>query len=555
MKNILVITTIFICTLLTFNKVAISQTKLNDNVIVVKPYDPTVGDAYKINLLPEINDTSGVKNIFNYKVYPTQLPVDFQVLPIQPAKMVGEPISKLYSTYLKAGYGNYNTLLGEGGINMLRSKDYSGGFYIKHNSSITKLKLANDFKSPASYSDNNVKIFGKKFFENSTLYGDASYIRNALHYYGYDTAFTDTVIEKKQVFQHYNTITGNAGLLTNYKDSTHINYDVNLKYEYFEDHYKSYQNLFDLRADVNSFYKNELIGGTIGISWINKNSAMDTLNNALVTINPWVRLSGDNWKINCGLAMNVDAYSDSTFYHFYPNVNMQYNVIENFLIPFIGIDGGMIQNHFSKMAKENPYTRPGLQMNNTNNKINIFAGLKGNFSKKISFLVKGTYGTYDNMYFFVNVNDSMAIGNYFDVVYDKVELLHFNGEVSYKNSEKLNIFLKGNYYKYTLKTLDKPWHKPEWDVTLTTRYNLRNKIIVALDVFCLGDRYAPNFRTPDSPFKLKNTIDANIGIEYRYSKVLSAFLNLNNITASKKYYWNFYPTQGFNILGGLTYSF
>ena len=56
-------------------------------------------------------------------------------------------------------------------------------------------------------------------------------------------------------------------------------------------------------------------------------------------------------------------------------------------------------------------------------------------------------------------------------------------------------------------------------------------------------------------FKLKNTIDANIGIEYRYSKVLSAFINLNNITASKKYYWNFYPTQGFNILGGLTYSF
>ncbi len=555
MKNILVITIIFICTLLAFNKAAISQTKLNDNVIVVKPYDPTVGDAYKINLLPEINDTSGVKNIFNYKVYPKQLPVDFQVLPIQPAKMVGEPISKLYSTYLKAGYGNYNTLLGEGGINMLRSKDYSGGFYIKHHSSITKLKLANDFKSPASYSDNNIKLFGKKFFENSTLCGDASYVRNALHYYGYDTAFTDTVIEKKQIFQHYNTITGNASLLTNYKDSTHINYDVKLKYEYFEDHYKSYQNLFDLRADINSFYKSELIGGTIGLSWINKNSVMDTLNNALITLNPWVRLSGNNWKINCGLVMNVDAYSDSTFYHFYPNVNLQYNVIENFLIPFVGIDGGMIQNHFSKMTIENPYTRPGLQMKNTNNKINIFAGFKGNFSKKISFLVKGTYGTYDNMYFFVNVNDSLAIGNYFNVVYDKVELLHFNGEISYKNSEKLNIFLKGNYYKYTLKTLDKPWHKPEWDVTLTTRYNLRNKIIVALDVFCLGDRYAPNFRAQDSPFKLKNTIDANIGIEYRYSKVLSAFLNLNNITASKKYYWNFYPTQGFNILGGLTYSF
>lgn len=553
MRKILVITISFICTLLFFNKVAVSQVKPDNNVNIIKPYDPTVGDAYKINLLPEINDTSGVKNNFSYKVYPKQLPVDFQVLPINPAKMVGEPISKLYSTYLKAGYGNYNTLLGEAGVNMLRSKNYAGGIYVKHQSSITKLKLANDFKSPASYSDNKVTLFGKKFFENSTLSGDASYSRSALHYYGYDTAYSDTVIEKKQIFQHYNTITGNAGLISNHTDSQHLNYDANIKYEYFEDNYKSYQNRFNVRTDLSSFYKTELIGGTIDLSWINKNSAIDTFNNALIQLNPWVNFTGDKWKIKCGLLMNVDTYTDSAFYHFYPTVMLQYNVIENFLIPFVGFDGGIIQNHFSKMAIENPYTRPGLQMQNTNNKINLNAGFKGNFSKKVSFLIKGSYGTYDNMYFFVN--DTLGIGNYFDVVYDDVKLLHFNGEISYKNAEKLNVFLRGNYYKYTLKTLDKPWHKPEWDVTLATRYNLRNKIVVSLDLFCLGERFAPNFRTPDSPYKLKSTIDANIGIEYRYSKVLSAYLNLNNITASKKYYWNFYPTQGFNLLGGLTYSF
>ena len=450
MRKILVITTILICTLLSFNKVAVSQTKLNDNVIVVKPYDPTVGDAYKINLLPEIIDTSGIRNTFNYKVYPKQLPVSFEVLPIQPAKMVSDPISKLYSTYLKIGYGNYNTLLGEAGVNMLRSKNYSGGVYVKHPSSNSNIKLAKDIKSPASYSANKVTLFGEQFFENSTLHGEASYSRNALHYYGYnaDTAFTDTILNKKQIFQHYNIITGNGGLASNYTDSEHLNYDVNLKYEYFEDNFKSYQNRFNLNADLNNFYKNELIGGTIDLSWINKNSAIDTFNNALINLNPWVNFSGDKWRIKCGLIMNVDAYSDSTYYHFYPNVMLQYNIIDNFLIPFIGFDGGITQNHFSSIAIENPFTRPGLQMQNTNNKINLNAGFRGNFSKKVSFIVKGTYGTFENMYFFVN--DTIGVGNYFDVVYDNVPLVHFNGEISHQNAEKLNIFLEGNYYQYTL---------------------------------------------------------------------------------------------------------
>ena len=85
--------------------------------------------------------------------------------------------------------------------------------------------------------------------------------------------------------------------------------------------------------------------------------------------------------------------------------------------------------------------------------------------------------------------------------------------------------------------------------------NLRNKIVVNADVFALGDRYAFNYKSPGSPYKLKKIIDANLGLEYRYSKILSVFLNINNITATKNYYWNFYPTQGVNAVGGLTYSF
>lgn len=538
-------------------KTATAQTKLNEDVNVVKPYDPTVSDAFKINILPDIADTTAVKRNMNYKITPKQLPVNFDVMPIQPAKMVSEPITKLYSTYLKIGAGNYNTLLGEAGVNMLRNKNASGGIYIKHLSSVENIKLANGIKSPASFSDNKVDLFGKKFNEHSTLWGDANYARNALHYYGYntnDTLVNDTQLNKKQIFQHYNTVNGRAGLTSNYSDSSHLNYSAAIKYQYFEDNYNNYQNLFNFSAQLDKYIKSEKVGGIIDVCWVNKNSLFDTINNANVKINPYVTFSGDKWRVKFGLLMNVDAYYDSVFYHFYPTVLMQYNVIENFLIPFIGVDGKMIQNNFSLNVAENPYLRPGLQIKNENNKLNMFVGFKGNFSKKISFLIKGNYGIYNNSHYFVN--DSIGAGNYFTVMYDKEsQIIDFYGEMSYKNSEKLNVFLKGNYYKCTLSDLKAPWQRPQWVVTFATRYNLRNKIVVSADIFSQGEMLAYNYLNPNSPYKLKKTIDANLGLEYRYSKILSVFLNLNNVTTTKKYYWNFYPTQGFNILGGLTYSF
>ena len=554
MNKVLVIRIILAYTLIMLGYILPLNAQVNGTVELYKAYDPTIGDAYKINILPDINDTTNAKTNFTYKVFPKQLPVRYQVTPIQPAKMVGEPLTKLYSTYLKAGYGNYNTVLGEAGFNLQRSKNYAAGIFIKHQSSISKLKLENDIKSPASYSDNKIDLFGKKIYENSILHGEASYNRNACNYYGYDTSLFHSALEKKDIFQRYDRVSANVGLLSSYLDSGHINYDVNAKYEYFEDNYSAYQNWIDVKARVDNYYKNELIGGNVDVSWVNKNSPIDTVNNALVVINPFVRFFGDKWRVECGLAMNVDAYTDTVSYHFYPTVLLQYNVIENFLIPFAGFDGGMIQNHFSNITKENMFLWPGLQMRNTNNVMNLHAGIRGNFSKRISFLIKGNYGLYKNMYFFVN--DTNGIGNYFNVVYDdETQLLSFNGEIAYKNSEKLNFFLRGNYYKYTLKTIAKPWHKPGWDVTLTTHYNLRNKIIVSLDVFALGDRYAQNYKDHNNPFLLKKIIDANLGLEYRYTKILSAFINFNNVTAGKNYYWNFYPTERFQIILGLTYSF
>jgi hypothetical protein len=56
-------------------------------------------------------------------------------------------------------------------------------------------------------------------------------------------------------------------------------------------------------------------------------------------------------------------------------------------------------------------------------------------------------------------------------------------------------------------------------------------------------------------YKLKPFIDMNLSLEYRYNKKVSAFIQFNNFTARKYQYWNNFPVQSINIMGGVTISF
>jgi outer membrane receptor protein involved in Fe transport len=106
------------------------------------------------------------------------------------------------------------------------------------------------------------------------------------------------------------------------------------------------------------------------------------------------------------------------------------------------------------------------------------------------------------------------------------------------------------------------WHMPELEISLGAQYDLREKIILKADVFYLGERYAQKSYSITLPVyvephavKLPAIYDFNIGIEYRYTQRLSAFVNINNITSYRYQKWYQYPNQRLNILGGLTYSF
>ena len=142
-----------------------------------------------------------------------------------------------------------------------------------------------------------------------------------------------------------------------------------------------------------------------------------------------------------------------------------------------------------------------------------------------------------------------------DIVYDDVKLLTVHAEVGLKKLESLSFALKGNYYQYTMLNEAEPWHKPEFDTSLEIEYLLKERFLLHADLFLIGKRYAKTDFPAGSTVQLDAITDINFGCEYYFTRMFSAFLNLNNVLGSKYFIWNNYPVQGFNFLGGIKYSF
>jgi hypothetical protein len=187
--------------------------------------------------------------------------------------------------------------------------------------------------------------------------------------------------------------------------------------------------------------------------------------------------------------------------------------------------------------------------------MNLYSGVKGNFTRDVSFNFRVAYSIIDDMHFFVNDNIG-ALGNKFSVVYDNVELLHYSGEIGADISGRIGFLGSVNYRKYGMKGLQQhPWHRPALDMKFTANYNLADKVLLSADVFYIGKRYALLQGRGDSEVKeLKGVADVNLGLEYRYNTILSGFIRMTNLSNTRYSRWNNYPVQGFSIMAGFSYS-
>jgi hypothetical protein len=549
---------------------AASQAQPNlgkDEIDVIGLFNPTIKEARKIGKNPVINDTTSKIPVSKYTLIDKKVATNFEVEPIPSAKMKQESLTKLNRSYVKGGYGNYSTSLGEFYLNSQRSKEWNYTAYGRHLA--TTGSIPNTFYS--GLSSNNLGFSASRFLENHTIGGGFDYDRNVVHYFG-DPYLLNPFIDMGQdwepersfIRQRFNRYSGHVDLQSRYKDTTKLSHNARIGYSNLNALYdRNVEHHGSLTGRIAKYHNKELFGINAGMDYFHNTGEIDTSFALIVKINPEIIASGRKWRARAGLGIFMETETNETgLMHFYPEAEFSFNAIDNILTPYIGVTGGIERNSLHTLTALNPFVSGLSTLRNSDTRYNFFGGMKGSLSSNITFNTYASYKEVRNMAFFINDLERL-FPDRFVVVYDDVKMLNLRGELAYQKSEKLKMLVKADWYRFEMTNELKPWHRPDFELTYTAFYNLRDKITIRGDIFYMNARYSALPYDVEGivggadifPVKMKGFADVNLGVEYRTSKNLSFFVNFNNIGAVRYNRWYNYPTQRFNLLGGLTYSF
>jgi len=526
-----------------------------EEVRVVKPYTPTLSGAEKIQLLPEIGDSVAYESPdFEYEIFSKRYETDFRVTPIKPARMVKPDLDKLYKSELKLGAGNYLTPLAELRINQVRSSDGTFGVLLKHHSMNGKVKLANDAKVDAGFNENDLEIYGKRFGRYTIFEYNAGASYDTYVHYGVDTAYADSVNRPDMTYPFFNAH-GAIGFQSARPDSFHLQYNGTLDYNFFTHDFDQVEHGVVFDGSIDQLFGDFRIGGDLGLKYFGHQPEWDTLltNQFMVKLNPYISKSSAQWSFMAGLNTYTEIRNGDVKPRFYVRGKFSFNIVEEVIVPYFGVDGYQETNNYMKIVGENPYAVPGLVVTPTNHKLIAYAGLKGKVTDYLAYNFKGTYEAIDDQYFFVT-DTTGYLHNQFTVRYDDMTVLNVYGELNIAPTESMRVFLKGNYYIYDTPREAHAWYKPDFDASLQARYNLGDKILADAGLFVIGPRYYPSVVDGGDPQKLNATVDLNLGVEYRYTRLLSFWARFNNMTAQPYYTWNNYPSHRFRLMLGFTYG-
>jgi hypothetical protein len=539
------------------------ESGLKREVTLYNPYKPVLPEAIKRSFLPDITDTATVKPKFSYQINAEPFMPTYQVSPIKAASLLPDPISKLYKSYVNIGLGNYFTPMAEVSVTNDRSKKGTIGFYARHLSDNGKVELQNSDKVFAGFMDNEASLFGRKFLKKNLIEGSLDYNQKSRYAYGYDTSVVDFPLSKKDVRRKYDDVGAQVSFSSLTLDSADFSYDFDLSYDYFSTYKDSYQHNLSINGSVAKEYKGFYVGSGITFENFFLPVTLSDWNKYVFSVSPFIKKKSNQWEFNIGLQALFDRnITENAKFHIYPDVSFSFNIVPEYVKFFSELSGMFEKNDPEKIFNENPFLiNDGslYKLPSTSHDLIITAGVKGNSGMNGNYIVSGKYSMISDMIFYSNIFMPEFLvnpqyGNYFIASKDDVELLNLHGELNGEVNKKITYNGSFNIYHYSLAENEYAWGKPAWDTKISVKYNLREKILAGTELSLLGKRYLLSSGIVPTQYETNPYFNLNFSAEYRYTKILSFWAKLYNLSFSRYYEWANYRSQGMLFMLGFSYS-
>lgn len=113
--------------------------------------------------------------------------------------------------------------------------------------------------------------------------------------------------------------------------------------------------------------------------------------------------------------------------------------------------------------------------------------------------------------------------------------------------------LRGDYYNYNTDGLQEAYHRPTYRIQINSRYNLYEKVVLEGGFAAQGGMKALDPVT-SAIVTLDAAMDLNLKARYFISKQVSAFTQFENVFSNKYPIYMSYPSRGFQVLVGVSWS-
>ncbi|MXN92398.1 TonB-dependent receptor [Flavobacterium sp. Sd200] len=549
-------------------------------VNVVKPYTPTISDAFKIKETPVIEDEKDAPkeeikyNIFSFPVASTFAPAKGKA-----AAVDKEAREKLFNNYATLGLGNYGTINAELFVTQnLNDGQYVGGM-LRHLSSQGGIK---DVLLDDKYYNTGLDLTYGSRQQDYNWNTDLGYQHQVYNWYGlplefrtFDEATVNSIDEQ----QTYHTFYIGGKVTT--KDS--FFHEASAQYKRFWDAFGSAENRFFIKPSFDVDVASEKVkvdiiadyaGGDFEKNYYTNDDL--TYSNFNLGVQPSILFQQGDVSVQLGAGVfysmgKINDNKDNKFF-IYPQIKASYKLVGDLLVAYGGAEGGLKQNSYADFVSQNPFVSPTLPVMPTNQQYDIYVGLKGKVAEGVAYNIRGSYQSEDDRAFFVNNNaleilpdrdlKGYSYGNSFGLVYDKLKTVSFFGELKANLSKKIAFGINGTYSSYSTDQAE-AWNLPEIKVGASLDADITQKWYAGVNVFFVGDRKDrigvtdvtdPTLYTLQT-VTLDNYFDLNAHAGYKYSDRLTGFLKLNNIIGQDYQKWLNYPVQGFQFLLGASYKF
>ncbi|MET0243410.1 MAG: hypothetical protein ABW174_08075 [Flavitalea sp.] len=529
------------------------DTTKRKTIDITSSFKPVLKEGSKINFnaAPPVADTTRPR--LNYNIPSQNLLFSYVPTELRPVAVpVDTGEAWKYSNYIKVGVGNVHLPYVKAGFSFGDGKNTFYNIYGEHYTS----------KGDLAFQKNSMTSVGGaityKTQNNHEWNGGLGFKSNDYFFYGYQP--TSLVFTKDQLRQRFQTIDAKVNFRNTVPSEFGLTYNPSLTVSVFRDNHSP------TRSEANTVLNvpitktfGETFGFNLGVTadLTNHRVASDfSTQNNIFLVSPAVTAKTPNLYIHAGITPSWDQSE----FHMLPNVSAELTTDDQRFTFMAGWIGYYNKGNYQNFAAINPWISLLDTVGLKNDRVvEFYGGIKGSLGDHFTYLGKVGYQRHNNMVLFVN--DALDGKTFLQTYEPKVNVLQIHGEVGYTVSEKFSAKGAVTFNNFSgLEFNPKAYGQLPRELNLSLKYRLLKDLWVTSELWSWDGAYYRQKPTLSNPLqniadKGDAAFDLNFGAEFKITKNFNLWLQLNNIFNNRYERWNQYEVFGFNILGGITYSF